>query len=708
MSALDWGGGTGTNATPRYYTFTSPALPNSDWCIGIWVRKSAITGSATQELWGIGTPGATDSLYCYLGETSFGYTWGAEGYNSGGTNWLNTANSGTPAQDGNDYLQIVQRRSNVIEVVQVLEGATASAFDFTSSTVSGTVSAQASRIGYSSSNLANKNPLGEFFIFDDRALTLSQITTLAAGAPASVIATPKVLLRFRGGEVTTEANIGSGGATNDATKVSTGFATTTDFFAANPSITSVSTMTPRNTESFTITGTGFGATQGSGYVSLAGSTQYTTTSWSDTSITVTVERDTNPYGGPIEVIVIDNGLNGSNHYALTALLPQTGWDYVDIGTPDTTVANRITASPDIASGDQVAYDTVGGTVTVYSDGTFSVSSGTTSFNAEVWTNPDGWGGYGLQTISTWNVTGTGPRVYPGLGAPYGAGSYGAWVRSIAGSGSTVTQTGAAASSGQASGAVVVTARGASHTGSQAGGAFRTTVVVAGVSGVSSQTPASTAVRAAGASHVASQAQGGTVIAVISAGASSSSNQASGAVTVLANAAAHALAQAAAFSQIIARGETRGGAQTPAGVAWAAAGASQAISQTEGAAQSNAANATAGAAHSLAQAAAAVVVAAAGVSYSSSQAASGAAYAVAVPGESAASSGGAGGSTVLARGESAGNAAAAEGSLVATVVVPGVSQAASQAAGIGSDGSVVVSTHDACVGFIVNMGRLMHR
>lgn len=166
---------------------------------------------------------------------------------------------------------------------------------------------------------------------------------------------------------------------------------------STPAISSTSSASPANGGSLTITGTNFGASQGSGSVTIGGVTQ-TVTSWSDTSITVTVSRGTNKYGAALNVVVTDNSANSSSPYALTGLTPQADWSYVDIGTPNTTAANRITSVPDLASGDQVAYTTQGGQVVVANDGTFSVSTGVRSFDFEVWTSPDGWGGQATQYV----------------------------------------------------------------------------------------------------------------------------------------------------------------------------------------------------------------------------------------------------------------------------------------------------------------------
>lgn len=166
---------------------------------------------------------------------------------------------------------------------------------------------------------------------------------------------------------------------------------------SGPTITSTDTATPNHTGSLTITGTAFGASQGAGSVTIGGVAQ-SVTAWADTSITVTVDRGTNKYGAALNVVVTDNTAASSSPYALTGLLPQTGWDYVDVVTPSTTAANRITASPDIATGDQIAWDTVGGRVQVYNDCTFSAVAGTSSFEAEVWTTGSGWGASATQWV----------------------------------------------------------------------------------------------------------------------------------------------------------------------------------------------------------------------------------------------------------------------------------------------------------------------
>ncbi len=165
-----------------------------------------------------------------------------------------------------------------------------------------------------------------------------------------------------------------------------------------PNITGTSASSPSNGASLTITGTAFGATQGTGGVTIGGATQ-SIVSWSDTSIVVTLSRGTNQYGVTENVIVSSNAVGAGNAFALASIQPQAGWTYITLGTPNATSAYRITSVGDLASGNQLAYDTAGGLVTVLSDGTFFVDPAVVSFNVEAWVNGSGWGATGLQTIN---------------------------------------------------------------------------------------------------------------------------------------------------------------------------------------------------------------------------------------------------------------------------------------------------------------------
>lgn len=71
--------------------------------------------------------------------------------------------------------------------------------------------------------------------------------------------------------------------------------------AATPQLLAVSQPYVRDTGAFTITGTGFGAAQGTGRVTLDGTTVLPTTSWTDQQIAVTVPASTAP--GPHQLAV---------------------------------------------------------------------------------------------------------------------------------------------------------------------------------------------------------------------------------------------------------------------------------------------------------------------------------------------------------------------------------------------------------------------
>lgn len=164
--------------------------------------------------------------------------------------------------------------------------------------------------------------------------------------------------------------------------------------APAPTITSTSSATPANGSSLTITGTDFGATQGAGGVTIGGVAQ-AVTGWSDTSITVTVARGTNQYGAAVNVVVTDNASASSSPYALTSLQPQSGWSFVDVGTPNPSPELRLSTSPDIVSGDQIAWDTKSALVTVAASGEVTADAAVYSFDFEVWSTGSGWGKQGL-------------------------------------------------------------------------------------------------------------------------------------------------------------------------------------------------------------------------------------------------------------------------------------------------------------------------
>ena len=117
-----------------------------------------------------------------------------------------------------------------------------------------------------------------------------------------------------------------------------------------------------------------------------------------TSITVTVARGTNQYGTNLAVQVTNNSALASNT-STVQITPQSGWAFTNLGTPNATSTNRITAVADLVSGDQLAYDTKSGMVIVYSDATFSADSSVANFSVEAWSSGNGWGSAATQTLS---------------------------------------------------------------------------------------------------------------------------------------------------------------------------------------------------------------------------------------------------------------------------------------------------------------------
>ena len=184
------------------------------------------------------------------------------------------------------------------------------------------------------------------------------------------------------------ASFSATSATNNSTQVA----------PSGPTITSTSDDTPTNGSSITISGSNFGATTGT--LTAAG-VSWTVTSWSDTSITATVAIGANKYNTNVSLVVTTSGAVSSSGYNVQ-IQPASGVSYVNLSGTLASSGDRITATPDLASGDQLEISSVqGGTisdVTVSADASFSVASGVTSFRVRV-NDGTGWGSYGTQYIN---------------------------------------------------------------------------------------------------------------------------------------------------------------------------------------------------------------------------------------------------------------------------------------------------------------------
>lgn len=164
-----------------------------------------------------------------------------------------------------------------------------------------------------------------------------------------------------------------------------------------PSVLTVNSTTPVRGSTLVISMLNAGGAAGT--VTLGGVAQ-TVLGWSDSTVSIAVVRGTNKYGVPLNLVVTRADAVAASPFALFSLQPQAGWQFVNIVTPNPTVANRITAVADIAAGNQLAWGNITGTgpVTVANDATWSALGTVTGFDAELWTTADGWGTAGTQNL----------------------------------------------------------------------------------------------------------------------------------------------------------------------------------------------------------------------------------------------------------------------------------------------------------------------
>lgn len=227
-TALDWGGGVGTNTTPRYYTASIPQLPNADWAVVVWARTpGAAPGSGV--FWALfdqmGDASSGPALRLILNGGNAGATFTSI-RSSGGTEELLQVNVTYPA----DVLIVTQRRGSNYEQYVVVEDGTTSGPNATAAVSGTTITSATWRLGSDQFDFGAVFPIGEFAVVLNDSFTAAQVEDLAAGARASSIKTCAVELRFRDGAVATETNLGSEGSASDATRVSTGFTTTTELW----------------------------------------------------------------------------------------------------------------------------------------------------------------------------------------------------------------------------------------------------------------------------------------------------------------------------------------------------------------------------------------------------------------------------------------------------------------------------------------------
>lgn len=182
---------------------------------------------------------------------------------------------------------------------------------------------------------------------------------------------------------------------------------------ASPTLTDVDadeTVTAGQTGA-TITGTNLGAaTTDRGLTIEQGSVAVTQTQTSGNATSGAFTVVMEPGGAALKfgtatakVTIVSGGATATLGVTVN---PASGHAYIDVGTPNTNAANRISASGDLVSGDQLHVRGVGGGsiptgLTLASDATFSFTAGNapTAFDVRAWDQSDQtWGSWATQSI----------------------------------------------------------------------------------------------------------------------------------------------------------------------------------------------------------------------------------------------------------------------------------------------------------------------
>ena len=192
--------------------------------------------------------------------------------------------------------------------------------------------------------------------------------------------------------------------------------------AAAPTVTDVNSgdVIKAGDTGDTMTGTNLGTgTADRTFELVQGSVAVTQTQTAGTSTTGTFTVVTEPGGAAIKfgattflVTRVSDSAQGTRAITVN---PATGQLYVDLTSVNAASAYRITASGDLAVGDQLHARGVGGGaaptgLSLGADGTFSFSAGNTpaSFDVRVWAASDStWGAFATQTIGAGTPSGHG-------------------------------------------------------------------------------------------------------------------------------------------------------------------------------------------------------------------------------------------------------------------------------------------------------------
>lgn len=179
---------------------------------------------------------------------------------------------------------------------------------------------------------------------------------------------------------------------------------------AGPSAPSLDTIpsTAFPGQSRTVSGSGFGATQGTGGLTIGGVSQ-TITSWSDTSITFTTVLGANSYGtGKVVELTTDAGGTDTGAIELVANTAG-GFGVVTMSSPNTTDESSVAfgATPTVVTGDQFEWEDFNalGNLAIGPDAFVSSVDTEGTFRGRFWDASDGtWGGVNTFTASATDET----------------------------------------------------------------------------------------------------------------------------------------------------------------------------------------------------------------------------------------------------------------------------------------------------------------
>lgn len=164
-----------------------------------------------------------------------------------------------------------------------------------------------------------------------------------------------------------------------------------------PTITSTSDDTPTDGTTLTISGLNFGASQGTGGVTVDG-VSVTPNSWSDTAIVIPVAIGDHTYHHDLPIVVTANGGASSSAHNIQ-IQEASGVESFDLSGTLAAAQYRLTSSPDLAAGYQVEVSNIAGGTTAgfegFSDGSYRVQPTVVSFR---WRAHNGteWGTYATE------------------------------------------------------------------------------------------------------------------------------------------------------------------------------------------------------------------------------------------------------------------------------------------------------------------------